>query len=228
MVAFATWRNPCSQWLANWTIFAANQCALPRRKSRGDLPGFSRSESSPDPDLLGVGDLLSFEHRTACLIDHAGSPSTVVVDLLSKFADERSPTMSNRPALYSLHPNCRFRFYAADWARSSIRRLISENSDTSAFVLRPARVAASISVANTMAVATSALHARQYFSVLPGSSNDSATRPQTAHRPTSSCSVPFGPLSIAVSPWFRTTHRSSLLGAQQTDLVSPYNSRFKW
>jgi hypothetical protein len=52
-------------------------------------------------------------------------------------------------------------------ARSSIRPLISANSDTSAFVFLPASVAASISLLNKMAVAKSAVHSRQNLSILP-------------------------------------------------------------
>src|SRR5260221_6819829 len=90
--------------------------------------------------------------------------------------------------------------YAADWERSRIRRLTSANSQTIASALWPAIVAASISVANRMAVATSALHSRQNFSVFPGSSNNFVTRPHTLHCPTTSCSVPFGPPCIVGSP----------------------------
>lgn len=67
--------------------------------------------------------------------------------------------------------------------------LISVNSDTSARVLLPATVAASISVPNNMTVATSALHAKQNLSVLPGNSKSSATHPHTLQWPTKSCSV---------------------------------------
>jgi light-regulated signal transduction histidine kinase (bacteriophytochrome) len=42
-----------------------------------------------------------------------------------------------------------------------IRQLICANSDTNSFVFLPPSVAASISVVNRMAVATSPLHARQ-------------------------------------------------------------------
>src|SRR5260370_3600884 len=83
-----------------------------------------------------------------------------------------------------------------------IRLVISENSETNALVLFPASVAASISVVNKMAVAKSALHSRQYFSALPGSSNNGSVRPQTLHGAIESCSVPFGPVDMIVPPWF--------------------------
>jgi hypothetical protein len=55
---------------------------------------------------------------------------------------------------------------SGDCDRSSIRLLISPNSDTNALVLLPASVAASISVVNRMAVARSALHSRQPYILL--------------------------------------------------------------
>ena len=107
---------------------------------------------------------------------------------------------------------------SADCDRSSIRLLISENSDTNAFVLLPDSVAASISVLNRMAVAKSALHSRQHFSVLPGSSNNASLRPQTLHCAIESCSVPFGPVDMIVSPLApcRSSHVSRF-GAHQVD-----------
>ena len=86
----------------------------------------------------------------------------------------------------------------ADCDRSSIRLLTWENSETNASVLLPASVAASISVLNNMAVAISALHSRQHFSVLPGSSNNSSRWPQTLHAAIESFSVPFGPFNMTV------------------------------
>lgn len=79
--------------------------------------------------------------------------------------------------------------YGADCVRPSIRELTSLNSVTSASVLLPATVAASISVPNRMTVAMSALHERQNFSVLPGSSKSSVIQPQTLQRPLKACSV---------------------------------------
>ena len=86
----------------------------------------------------------------------------------------------------------------ADCDRSSIRLLTSENSETNESVLLPASVAASISVLNNIAVAISALHSRQHFSVLPGSSNNSSRCPQTLHGAIESFSVPFGPFNMTV------------------------------
>src|SRR5215469_3785659 len=61
-------------------------------------------------------------------------------------------------------------------------------------------VAASISVASRIEVATSALHSKQYFSFFPGSSNTSVRRPQTLHGKTDGSSLPFGPHNIDVPP----------------------------
>jgi hypothetical protein len=71
----------------------------------------------------------------------------------------------------------------ADCARLRTRLLISRNSETSARVFRPARVAASISVVNKMVVARSALQARQHLSVLPGRSKSSLIRPHMQQEP---------------------------------------------
>ena len=88
----------------------------------------------------------------------------------------------------------------ADCDLSSIRWLNSANSATNSSVSRPASVAASISVVSTIAVATSALHSRQYFSLLPGSSNNSVRRPHTPHARHDGSSLPFGPHNIDVPP----------------------------
>lgn len=91
----------------------------------------------------------------------------------------------------------------ADCDLSSIRLLSRANSAINSSESRPASVAASISVLNRIEVATSALHARQYFSLLPGSSTNSARRPHTLHCAIESCSLPFGPHNIVVPPLAR-------------------------
>jgi len=58
---------------------------------------------------------------------------------------------------------------SADCARSSIRLLSSVHSEISVSAFCPARVAASISAISNLAVATSALHPKQYLSFIPGS-----------------------------------------------------------
>lgn len=68
-------------------------------------------------------------------------------------------------------------------------------------VSSPDFVAVSISVTSKIEVATSALHSKQYFSILPGSSNNSAWRPQAAHcKIDRSPQLSFGPHNIDVSP----------------------------
>jgi hypothetical protein len=95
---------------------------------------------------------------------------------------------------------------SADCDRPSIRLLTSRNSHSSASMLLPAAVASSISVFNSIDVAKSALHCKQYLSVLPGRSNNSSNWPQTLHCPVESCSLPLGPDNIVVlrllTPWF--------------------------
>jgi hypothetical protein len=63
----------------------------------------------------------------------------------------------------------------------------------------PANVAASISAVSRVAVATSALHPRQYFSDLPGSSNNASVRPHTLHCEDKSDLQQSGSISIASS-----------------------------
>src|SRR6266404_2343334 len=66
-----------------------------------------------------------------------------------------------------------------------------------------------------MAVAKSALHPRQHFSVLPRSSNNASIRPQTLHCAIESCSVPFGPVDMIVPPMApcRSSHISQFRSA---------------
>src|SRR6516165_2756446 len=62
-------------------------------------------------------------------------------------------------------------------------------------------VAASISAASKIDVATSALHSRQYFSLCPGRSNKSACRPQEEHCDAETAgALPFGPNNIEFPP----------------------------
>jgi hypothetical protein len=65
----------------------------------------------------------------------------------------------------------------------------------------PANVAASISAVSRVAVATSALHSKQYFSDLPGSSNNSSLRPHTLHRDDKFDLQQSGSISMVVLPW---------------------------
>jgi hypothetical protein len=85
-------------------------------------------------------------------------------------------------------------------------------------VLLPASVAASISVLNRMAVAKSALHSKQHFSVLPGSSNNSWICPQTLHGAIESFSVPFGPVNMKFLDSLPPSYVSRS-GAPQIDLL---------
>jgi hypothetical protein len=87
----------------------------------------------------------------------------------------------------------------ADCDLCNIRLLNNANSATNPSASCPANVAASIFVLNKIDVATSALHSRQYFSALPGSSTNSVLRPHTLHCIIDCCSLPFGPHNIAVS-----------------------------
>jgi hypothetical protein len=75
---------------------------------------------------------------------------------------------------------------SADCARVNICLLNSANSSTSSSASCPAHVAVSISVRNTTAVATSALHAKHSFSVRPGSSHSSVVRPHMLQVPVNS------------------------------------------
>src|SRR6516225_9008915 len=94
-----------------------------------------------------------------------------------------------------------YHHFRSDCDLSSMRWLSSANSATSPSVSRPASVAASISVVSSIEVATSALHSRHYFPVLPGSSNNSMRRAQTPHCSLDGSSLPFGPLNIDIPPW---------------------------
>ena len=77
------------------------------------------------------------------------------------------------------------------------------NSATKPAVSSPDIVAASISVVSRIDVATSALHSKQYLSLLPGSSNNSVRRLQTAHCKGDGSAQVFGPDAIRVPPMFR-------------------------
>jgi hypothetical protein len=117
----------------------------------------------------------------------------------AKFAVSRSKSCGSDPqksdgrlvgsVLTSLHQHWCGRLFGtlpvsyADCARLRTRLLISRNSETSARVFRPARVAASISVVNKMVVARSALQARQHLSALPGRSKSSLIRPHMQQEP---------------------------------------------
>src|SRR6516225_8853895 len=72
-------------------------------------------------------------------------------------------------------------------------------------VSRPAIVAASISVVNRIDVAISALHSKQYFSLFPGSSNNSNERPQTLHCKVDGSSLPLGPHNMELPPIGRSS-----------------------
>src|SRR5215469_6486302 len=66
-------------------------------------------------------------------------------------------------------------------------------------------VAASISAASKIDVATSALRSRQYFSRCPGTSNKSACRPQEEHCDAETAgALPFGPNNIELPPLNRS------------------------
>lgn len=91
-------------------------------------------------------------------------------------------------------------------ARANSRLPVCRNSVTKAPVSSPDLVAASISAASKIEVATSALHCRQYFSFLPGSGYNSHSRPQELHWISErSALLPFGPHNIDVPPSARTT-----------------------
>jgi hypothetical protein len=130
--------------------------------------------------------------------------------------ERRSVSSLNQPRCTSVGSEARCRSAIknhADCDRSSIRLLTSVNSLTNALLFLPASVAASISVLNKIAVAKSALHSKQHFSVLPGSSNNSSVCPQTLQVAIKSCSVPLGPLNMTFLshrfPHLRNAHFTS-------------------
>jgi len=100
--------------------------------------------------------------------------------------------------------------------------LISENSDTNAFCTSSGQCRASISVSQD-GVAKSALHSRQHFLVLP----EARIMPRTAklHCAIESCSVPFGPVDMIVSPWLLAAPRM-FLDSERTRLIVKARSRF--
>lgn len=99
-------------------------------------------------------------------------------------------------------------------ALSSSRLLSCANSASKTAVCCPAIVAASISVASRIDVATSALHSRQYFSALPGSSyHKRYTAQETVlHRPSdriTSTSLPgllFASINSTATLWQRNAY----------------------
>src|SRR5260370_38502097 len=101
-------------------------------------------------------------------------------------------------------------------ALSNSRLLDCKNSATKPAVSCPEIVAASISVVSRIDVATSALHSKQYFSLRPGSSNNSVRRLQTSHCKRDGCTLFFPPHAIDVPPKARasrvSTHRKIMLG----------------
>jgi hypothetical protein len=51
-----------------------------------------------------------------------------------------------------------------------------------------------------MDAATSALHSKQYFWLIPGNSNNSSRLPQTRHPKPDGSSLPFGPQDMVILP----------------------------
>jgi hypothetical protein len=111
--------------------------------------------------------------------------------------------------------NC-LREFLSYCAFSNSRLFSCTNSATKPAVSSPDIVAASISVVSSIDVATSALHSKQYLSLLPGSSNNSVRRPQTVHSEGDGAAQRFGPNAIEVPPVFRAwrvpTDSHSMLG----------------
>src|SRR5271170_3429185 len=129
---------------------------------------------------------------------HPFPPHTVRGMNFPKFGLSSYRTLPAPLANLSLNHNHPHYFYC-NCARHNNRLPSSTNSVCNLPGSSPAAAAASISVASNIDVATSALHSRQYVSLLPGNSHKSVRFPQTPHcRTAASVLLPFGPQNMDV------------------------------